>query len=121
MVAGGAGHLAGDALEMELRFCCHGVLGNDLPIKMYRIIDNGGELPDHQIDLLDFSVLGVLEDDIKDALGDREFVHDILLMIFVGARRVVPLLGQAQGPALTCQSDPAPFARPAAQQRQLLG
>jgi hypothetical protein len=70
VIAAVAGHFTGDTLKMKMGLCGQGVLGNDLPVKLHGIIDNGGKLADHQVDLLNLSVLGVLEDNIKDALGD---------------------------------------------------
>lgn len=78
MPAVAAGHLAGDAVEVQDGVFSHCARCDDIPIELDRVIHDGGELTDHEVDIrhaAGIRFLGVAEGNIEDGLGNREFVH----------------------------------------------
>ncbi len=70
-----AGHLARDPLEVEHGTFRRGILRDDIPIELDRIVNNGGKLADYQVDLFDFPRACIPESNIKNILGNRKLMH----------------------------------------------
>ena len=72
MPAIAAGHLAGNTVEVKCGTLCHCIFCDDIPIELDRVVHNGGELTDHQVNIrhaFRIRFLGVAEGNIEDALG----------------------------------------------------
>ena len=73
MSAAPTGHLAGDPVEVQHSTLGDSVLCDDVPVELHRVIHNGGELPNHEIDIRDpgsIGLLSVTQGNLQDALSD---------------------------------------------------
>jgi hypothetical protein len=63
-------------LKMERGPLCDGPFADDVPVKLYRIADDGGEIADDQVDASDpLGITCMSQCDLEDILRDGEFVH----------------------------------------------
>ena len=72
MSAARAGHFAGDAVEMEARTLGNRPVGDDIPVELYRVVDDGRKLPDHKIDVCNLDrvcFFGMAQGNIQNTLG----------------------------------------------------
>ncbi len=70
--AGSTSHFAGEAVEVQHSSLCDRPFGDDIPVELHRIVHDGRELPDHQVDvgyLPGIRLLGMTKGNVQNTLS----------------------------------------------------